>query len=510
MKTLTIVTLIALALGGCGDGDGAGGWFQGVKPPEPNDITDSDGCPPYAHLEGDKCVCDEDFAVGEDNLTCVRVSCPPRLHPDGNQCVCDAIYELGSDGETCVPLGASVQLGDGPLQIAEESLEIKGDSNGDGLVNPGETAKLYFDLVNTGDVGLDPISGKFSSTSPHLTWKTAYGGDYGAAPVAVDFQSCASGELCDLDDYYVYITVQPDAPIGAEIPFRLHDLKGGLGEFYADAGFTLTVWEADGALDVAAGSAEIKSDSNADGLASPGETMKVYFDLENTGTAHVNGPIVGLVSVDSPHATWKTAYGGDYAAEPVEVSFESCDPEDLCELDDYYIYLSLAPEIPAGTSVTLDISGLTDGLGQAHPDLQLVLPVVKAGGALGVAAESVSVSGDTDGDDLPEPGETMKVYFDLENIGTARLNDPITGLLSSSHPQVTWKENYGGEFGTDPIEVSFGGCEPGDLCDFDDYYFHLTLAPEVPVGAQIVFSVYDLVDAQGQTHPELEFSLDVE
>lgn len=514
MKNLIpAMPLALLLLTGCvGDGDGAGGWFQGVKPPEPNDVTGADGCPPYAHLEGDKCVCDEDFAVGDDNLSCVRVSCPPRMHPEGNKCSCDPIYQLGSDGQTCIPLGASVPLGDGPLLVAEESLEIKGDSNGDGLLNPGETAKVYFDLVNASEETLDEtIRGLISSTSPYVTWKAAYGADFAADPVEVSFQSCPPGDLCQLVDYYVHLAVRPDTPVGAEIPLRIHDLKGGLGEFYADTSFSLTVWEAGGALGVAEESVEVKNDSNADGLANPGETMKIYFDLENIGTATVNGPIVALLSVDSAHATWKAAYGSaDASAEPIEVSFQGCDPGDLCDLDDYYFHLSLSPELSVGAAVAVSLSGLTDGLGQVHPDLQFVLPVVEAGGALGVAAESVSVQGDTDGDGLAEPGESMKVYFDLENTGTARLNEPITALLSSASPYATWKKANTGELGVEPIEVTFGGCEPGDLCDLYDYYFHLTLGPDAPVGAGIVFALVDLVDGQGQSHPALELSLGVE
>jgi hypothetical protein len=510
MKRMHILAaLAALSLTGCLGGGGNGGPFPWLTGDDAGG-GGADGCPAHAHREEGQCVCDDDYAVGEDNLSCVRVSCPPRMHPEGEVCACDDIYEPGADGAVCVPLGASVQPGAGPLAVAEESLEIKDDSNGDGLLNPGETLRVYFDLVNTGDEDLDDsITGLLSADSPWVTWRESTGPAFGDAPIPVGFRPCAAGDLCDFDDYSFSLSVLPDTPAGTVIPISIHDLKGGLGVFYADAGFSLTVLAAGGALGVLEESLEVKDDSNGDGLANPGEILRLYFDLENTGVATVTGPITGLLASDGPWVTWRAGNAPDYGTDPMAVSFEACAPGDVCDYDDYSFYVSLAPGTPAGAPVVFTISGLVDGMGQPHPDLQLSLPVEAAGGALGVATDALEIKSDDDGDGRVDPGETMKVYLDLENTGTATVTGPITGRLASNSPWVTWKRPNDPDFGVASIEVSFGACASGAECQNDDWYFNLSVDPAAPTGTALDFSLSSLVDGMGQPHPDLGFSLHV-
>ena len=118
MKTMiTAAALAALCLAGCLGGDGKGAPFPWLGNDDDAAAWGPDGCPPHAHLDGDQCACDDGWAVGDDNLSCVLVDCPSKMHPEGNACVCDPIYEPGSDGTICVPLGASFQPGDGPLWV---------------------------------------------------------------------------------------------------------------------------------------------------------------------------------------------------------------------------------------------------------------------------------------------------------------------------------------------------------------------------------------------------------
>lgn len=178
--------------------------------------------------------------------------------------------------------------------IAIGSTDLSSESNGDGQLSPGETARLLIYAENTGSSQGLALSASLTGWSNHVSLSgcTAYG-NFGSS------QACTSGCDCknvsdnakqDLSPSQsgsysllaVDFTLDEAAPL-TPITFDV-ELEDGWGNTWIDS-YQLAVVATGADIEIATFS--VVSDSGGDGQLSPGETATVRVFAENVGTSQV-------------------------------------------------------------------------------------------------------------------------------------------------------------------------------------------------------------------------------
>jgi hypothetical protein len=157
-----------------------------------------------------------------------------------------------------------------------------GDTNGNGLAEPGETLELGFELQN---LGINAATGIHLTASEHSDWATLGN----PASLYQDIPGYQSGYNNDP----IVVHIDPDTPDGVAIPVALHVNTFG------------RIWEFVHEIVVHRPAISVNSyylnDSagDGDGLIDPGEAVKLIINYENRSGLAANGVTTSLSSLGS-------------------------------------------------------------------------------------------------------------------------------------------------------------------------------------------------------------------
>jgi hypothetical protein len=420
--------------------------------------------------------------------------------------------------------------------IQVESVEFWGDSNGDGLLTPGESAKVEVVVKNSGIVktfglyaeltqadSLVDIAACYAETGE--TWAKCDSACNCYEVTDLAKQSLEAGALGDASILRVNFelgTTAPPEPITFDLTF--HDQFGNTW----DDSFILDVELY--AAEIGVGFTELIDDTNGDSQLSPGESATAIIYPKNAGTVKALGVWAQLISVE-PGVTVSECYAGTASEEGgawvkcsascaceglFDAALQDLEPEATSDLPMLKMNISLDPDVSLGP-MTFGI-GFVDSLGLMWTDV-VVLDVVAPDTDIGIGL--YEIQSDTSGDGILNPGESMTIDIYAENQGNATALGVWARLLSPD-PNVLLTGCYA-KSGNNTVSCGAtldGGCScvgiptvmkvdiPGNSST-EGYMLRMgfELAPTAAVGLPIPFQI-QFVDSFSNVYDDA-FTLDV-
>lgn len=420
------------------------------------------------------------------------------------------------------------------IQVAD--VQLWGDSNGDGILTPGESAKVQVYVKNSGVAKTFGVFAELTQTDSQVDVSSCYAqtGDTwakcDAACNCADVPEVATqvldpgqvGDEAILRANFELSATAPAEPITFEITFR--DLFGNEWE----RSFIVDVEQY--AADLGVGFTEVMDDTNGDGQLSPGESATAIIYPKNVGTVKALGVWAQLVSIE-PGVTVSNCYAGaagegeawakcDSAcscAGLFNAALQDLEPEATSPLPILKMDFTVDPEVDLGT-MTFGI-GLVDNLGLMWIDV-VGLEVTEADTEIGIGLFQIQT--DTSGDGILNPGESMILDVYAENTGTAAAMG-VWAKLAPPSPSVTITGCYAkNEKNTVLCSLEMdGGCScqglPSNMkVDLDggsvsdEYILRVSfnLSPDAPIGLPVSLQ-FDFTDSFGKTDSD-SLGLDVQ
>lgn len=419
------------------------------------------------------------------------------------------------------------------IKVAD--VQLWGDSNGDGVLTPGEAAKVQVYVKNSGVAKTFGVYAQLTQTDSHVEVSSCY------AQTSDSWSKCDSACNCEdvpevatqtldagesgseavLRANFELSALAPAEPITFEIAF--HDV---FGNTWTDS-FILNVEQY--AADLGIGFTELVDDTNGDGKLSPGEEATAIIYPKNTGTVKALGVWAQLVSIEpgvtvaNCHAgasgdtdAWAKCDSSCSCAGMFNAALQDLEPEETSQLPILKMEFSVDPEVDLGT-MTFGV-GLVDNLGLMWTDV-VALEVIEPDSDLQIGFHQVQT--DTSGDGLLSPGESMTLDIYGENAGTTTALN-VWSMLAPPDPLVTVTGCYA-KSDTNTVACSLtpeGGCScesiPTNMkVDLegktvsDDYMLRVSfdLSPSAPVGLPVSLQV-DFTDGFGNVDSDA-LTLDV-
>lgn len=192
--------------------------------------------------------------------------------------------------------GTSASLADrAVIEIA--SATLVSDGSGDGMLSPGEMGEVEVYVRNTGHTDAVGVWGEITDVSSTVSvthCEPGSGADCGgcncSSESGVDVDAGSDGENYVFAFSFVLDDAAPLSPVDFSLTF--HDAAGHIWH----DGFQLDVVDPGARVEIATTS--LASDSNDDGVLSPGETAEVVVYVRNTGTRDVYGIWSELLDAD--------------------------------------------------------------------------------------------------------------------------------------------------------------------------------------------------------------------
>lgn len=175
--------------------------------------------------------------------------------------------------------------------IVFSKYSIYSDSNNDGIINKGEGILLDLVIKNTGISTAKEVSVTVKSTSPYISNLKYYYNVGG-------FRDIIFGDITanqEVNNNGLMFTVSSSAPNGAVINFTV-DMEDKYGNTWTDS-FSVTV--AATMANLTFSKSIIYSDSNSNGKAEAGESIRLITYIKNTGLSLTSGTKVTIKSTSS-------------------------------------------------------------------------------------------------------------------------------------------------------------------------------------------------------------------
>ncbi|MEP0262436.1 Ig-like domain-containing protein [Dokdonia sp.] len=308
------------------------------------------------------------------------------------------------------------------------------DTNGDGIVNEGDSVIYTFTVTNNGDVPLFNIT----ITDPSVT---VLGG-----PIDLD-----PGESDSTTFTAVYVITQEDIDAGGVYNLAIAEGTDPDGDPVTDESedptpidpndpdnppidpdcLECTITPLDQDPSIALIKTGTFNDENGDGVAQVGETISYTFTVTNNGNVTVTNivitdPLTGLVLSGGPIAeldpgeTDSTTYTGEYTITQADIDAGSVMNQALATGQD-----------PDGGDVTDE----SDDDSPIEDDTTIT--ILPQGSSISLV--KIGVFNDEDGDGFAQVGETITYTFIVTNTGNVTitnitLDDPLPGLVLSGGP----------------------------------------------------------------------------
>jgi peptidase C25-like protein/dockerin type I repeat protein len=198
------------------------------------------------------------------------------------------------------------------------------------------------------------------------------------------------------------------------------------------------------------------SQGNNDGVCNAGETIELWLDMHNYGTATEENVSMYMRTTSS----FITALNST-------VNFGDIEPGETVTSPEPYI-MAVGSETPGGVDIQFSMAITSDGNGWVDA---LELPV--SGPMLDY--DHYNVIG---GNSILDPGETSEMYITLENIGNLSAYG-VSATIDCADDRITIVDNYG----------SFGTIYPGSSGNNNSNRFQITADSQILPGSQIPISL---------------------
>lgn len=236
-----------------------------------------------------------------------------------------SVHSSGLGGHKSDPVYGTPIKG---ARIEYSKYEISSDSNGNGNVNPGELINMWIYLKNTGTDKALGVSAVLSTNDTHIT--ISYDSTY--------YYDLDPNEEYKGNFYYIF-SVPTTCPYGHVVTFYLN-ISDNDGNSWADT-FSITVEKTE--ANIIYSKYEIWYDSNDNGNVNPGEVIKMWIYLKNTGTDKAMG-VRAVMSTNDAYIT--ISYDDAY--------YYDLDPNEEYKGDDYY-WFSVSSSCPHSHTITFDL-----------------------------------------------------------------------------------------------------------------------------------------------------------
>jgi hypothetical protein len=268
----------------------------------------------------------------------------------------------------CVLINACDLERDNPLDgnsssqssIGYEKYSVYTDSNGDKIINKGETVSLQVWLKNIGSIAKG-VKATFSTTSSYVSGflpagQIDYGNISAGSPKCVDYNGKNSYQ-----DYTIKFKVSNVTPANTQIPINIA-ITDESGNTWTDS-FNVTVIATN--AQIVYDKYTIDSDSNGDKIINKGETVHLAVYLKNIGTSRADG-VKAIFSTSSIYVsnlspTTQVNYGNISAGD------SKLDINGHSYIGPYTISFKVSNDTPANTQIPINIA-ITDESGNTWTD----------------------------------------------------------------------------------------------------------------------------------------------
>ena len=260
---------------------------------------------------------------------------------------------------------------------------ISGDDNGDGLLQPGESASVTVTVGNGGQTAAPAMLGSLAIGGSDITAACGTAGALGAlqpgATAILLGTDCAGGAT-------LQINVSATAATG-DVPVHVTLTQGSAT---ATLAFSLTVSPADTPVsDIAVTAVTVSGDNSGDGFLNPGESATLTVFVKNNGDDAVTG-LAGSMSTNASGVTL------DCGQSVTSLWFADIGPGQTMALASSQagcysggtMNITLSTAVVAGTVIPFDIA-LTDDAGNDYR-LRPAVTVMEPGGDITVSGVSVA------------------------------------------------------------------------------------------------------------------------
>lgn len=203
-------------------------------------------------------------------------------------------------------------------------------------------------------------------------------------------------------------------------------------------------------------------DGNMNGLLNPGEHCNITFTLKNTSNNTANNVMAEIVALDTNVIRVITAGG---------VSFGDLQPNQTLTGNPYQFYIK--PNAQIGSNFTLKLHVTTTNFSWNYNYEREIM-----GCNLNIKDYYVNDNGNSMVNYRMDPGETVKLYFSISNMGTDVASD-VKGIISTSNPYITILDSVG----------SFGNLTINSAASNIADYFRIQIHPNCPVSYPVQYNL---------------------
>lgn len=251
---------------------------------------------------------------------------------------------ITATARNALPYENTVAVVTGPLPVLEGvTVDDSSGGNGDGYLNPGETAVLNATLLNIGDAAATSVSALWRTLDAYVTVLDSTSSYPDIAPDSAE-QPTSGFE----------VALSPDCPPGHRLHYTLGVTYSGTGNTLVPPTMTIETGrfavEWDQIDDEAPG-------GNGSGTLSPGETAGLTVALTNSGPCGLSSVQATLVSSDPYVAI--TSGSVLYDDLPAGASADNTNEP---------LVVSVSPSAPNGHDITLSLVLVADGGNYTYSD----------------------------------------------------------------------------------------------------------------------------------------------
>ena len=226
-----------------------------------------------------------------------------------------------------------------PPQITYDNHIIYSDSNGDKIINKGETVQLNIALKNTGSIIAYGVKATFSTTSSYLSFVNW------TQPVNYGDILPESSLYGNYDSYTIQFTVSSSTPVNTQIPIDISIVDENDNTWTSS--FNITVEEAK--PQITYDSHIVFYDTGGDKIINNGETVQLRITLKNTGSGTVNG-------AKATFSTTSSFIFYIFPTTPIDYYNVSSETNRYVSYGYYTIQFTVSDFTPTNTQIPIDIS----------------------------------------------------------------------------------------------------------------------------------------------------------
>lgn len=387
-----------------------------------------------------------------------------------------------------------------PQRFAVDEAEVVADTNGDGVVSPGEKGHLRITLRNTGQSAATALVGRLSTSSSSVTLSDAsslrFGDIAGGSTACGATQPSVAGQCFSSATYLPSFSVASSVAAGTKVSFTLSVVDAYDNAFELPFDYVL----APISQELAFHAADVVADTNGDGRVSPGETGHLRLTIRNTGGSTATGLTAKLTATQST-VTLKDAnvlYFGDIAGGSQTCGATQSSVKGQCFSSPTYLpSFTVASSVTPGTRLDFKLT-ITD----AFKNVFVVdFPYVVEAISQAFSVDAVDLVDDTSRDGMLTPGERGYLRIALRNSGdstalkvTAKLTSSTPGAILANATALQFGDIGPGGVACGTTQSSVGGQCPG----YGSYLPSLTF-PSSPPASGSVDLVLTITDRFGNT-----------